>query len=156
MTELLQEVSPSQIVMFIILLCLAFKEVIDFIDWFKGKISKRDETIKEKQDEKESLEERVETLEQKYDGHTEVLNNIAGNVDLLILSDRDAIKAYITSEHHRLCYEKHWVDDYTLDCLERRYGHYVDEHGNSFIEQLMNEIRALPKQSFTEEEEQGE
>lgn len=156
MTELLQEFSPSQIVMFIILLCLAFKEVIDFIDWFKGKISKRDETIKEKQDEKESLEERVETLEQKYDGHTEVLNNIAGNVDLLILSDRDAIKAYITSEHHRLCYEKHWVDDYTLDCLERRYGHYVDEHGNSFIEQLMNEIRALPKQSFTEEEEQGE
>ena len=156
MTELLQEFSPSQIIMFIILLCLAFKEVIDFIDWFKGKISKRDETIKEKQDEKESLEERVETLEQKYDGHTEVLNNIAGNVDLLILSDRDAIKAYITSEHHRLCYEKHWVDDYTLDCLERRYGHYVDEHGNSFIEQLMNEIRALPKQSFTEEEEQGE
>jgi len=156
MMELLQKFSPSQIIMFIILLCLVFKEVADFIDWFKSKVSKRDESIKEEQDEKESLEERIESLEKKYDGHTEVLNNIADNVDLLLLSDRDAIKAYITGEHHRLCYEKHWVDDYTLDCLERRYGHYVDEHGNSFIEQLMNEIRALPKQSFTEEKEQGE
>ena len=37
-----------------------------------------------------------------------------------------------------------WIDDYSLDCIERRYKHYIDEGGNSFIGQLMIEIRKLP------------
>ena len=39
-----------------------------------------------------------------------------------------------------------WIDDYSLDCIERRYKHYIDEGGNSFIGQLMIEIRKLPHQ----------
>ena len=39
-----------------------------------------------------------------------------------------------------------WIDDFSLDCLERRYQHYADEGGNSFIEGFMEELRALPKQ----------
>jgi hypothetical protein len=30
--------------------------------------------------------------------------------------------------------------------LEKRYQHYAEEGGNSFIENFMNELRALPKQ----------
>jgi hypothetical protein len=39
----------------------------------------------------------------------------------LTKSDRDAIKAYITKEHHHFCYEAGWIDDYNLDCIERRF-----------------------------------
>lgn len=39
-----------------------------------------------------------------------------------------------------------WIDDYSMECLERRFLIYQHEHGNSFVEGLMDEIRALPKQ----------
>ena len=63
----------------------------------------------------------------------------------LILSDRDDIKAFITRQHHYFVYQKGWIDDYSLDCIQRRYSHYIEEGGNSFIEGLMREIRKLPK-----------
>jgi hypothetical protein len=31
--------------------------------------------------------------------------------------------------------------------MEKRYKHYISEHGNSFVGELMNEVRALPKVS---------
>lgn len=57
---------------------------------------------------------------------------------MLIDSDRDDIKSYITREHHYFCYQKGWIDDFSLDCCERRYKHYSDEGGNSFIGQFMD------------------
>ena len=147
MIDLLSKFTPSQIVVFVVLLCFAFKQIVDFIDWFKEKMSNRDKEMQDKQEEKEDLVERVEKLEKKYENTTEVLNNISDNVVLLIESDKDAIKSYITNQHHILCYERKCVDDYTLDCIEKRFNHYIEENGNSFIEQLMNEIRALPKTS---------
>lgn len=156
--ELLENFSPTHILIMIILIVLATKEVIDFIDWMKNKLSKHDNEVQAKENEKEEMEKRVTKLET---GQTEVLTaisnltdnvgSLAGNVDLLISSDRDAIKAFITSQHHFLCYDQKWIDDYTLDCIEKRYDHYVEEHGNSFIEQLMNEIRSLPKQPIDQE-----
>ena len=67
-------------------------------------------------------------------------------INILIDSDKDDIKSFITKEHHFYCYEKHWIDDYSLDCIERRYKHYQEENGNSFVADLMKEIRQLPKQ----------
>ena len=67
-------------------------------------------------------------------------------VNLLIASDRDDIKSWITEKHHYYCYSQEWIDDYSLDCIEKRFAHYQDEGGNSFIAALMAEIRALPKE----------
>lgn len=152
MLELLENFSLVQILVIGVLIFLAIKEVWEFVDWAISKLRKRDTNIKEEQDEKDKMEKRVTKLET---GQTEVLTAISNltnnvdslseNVDLLISSDRDAIKAFITSQHHHLCYEQKWIDDYTLDCIEKRFDHYVEEHGNSFIEQLMGEIRNLPK-----------
>ena len=75
-----------------------------------------------------------------------ILNDLSDKIDMLIDSDRDDIKSYITREHHYFCYQKKWIDDFSLDCCERRYQHYSDEGGNSFIGQFMEELRALPKQ----------
>ena len=66
-------------------------------------------------------------------------------VVVFIESDKDDIKSWITEKHHFYCYERKWIDDYSMDCIEKRYGHYKDEGGNSFIEELMNELRSLPK-----------
>lgn len=53
---------------------------------------------------------------------------------------------YVTERHHFFVYEQGWIDDYSMECLERRFLIYQHEHGNSFVEGLMDEIRALPKQ----------
>ena len=75
----------------------------------------------------------------------EALQDLSKKIDILIESDRDAIKTYITKEHHKFCYNKGWIDDFSLDCLEKRFKHYADEGGNSFICGFMQELRALPK-----------
>lgn len=64
---------------------------------------------------------------------------------MLIESDKEDIKAFITGQHHYFIYGKGWIDDYSMECLEKRFAIYEREHGNSFVEGLMNEIRALPK-----------
>ena len=74
-----------------------------------------------------------------------ILQELSSKINCLILSDRDDIKSYITRQHHYFCYTKKYIDDYSLDCLEKRYEHYVAENGNSYVEDLMEELRALPK-----------
>ena len=71
---------------------------------------------------------------------------INDRIDMLIESDKEGIKSYITEKHHFFVYTQEWIDDYSMECLERRFSVYKQEHGNSFVEGLMNEIRALPKQ----------
>ena len=61
---------------------------------------------------------------------------------------KDDIKSWLVEKHHYFCYEKGYIDDYSLDCMERRYRHYADEGGNSYAATLMAEVRALPKMSM--------
>ena len=145
MLELLKTFPPSQLLILLILLALAFKEAVSFILWFKDLITKRDNSKEEKSEEQKNKDERLVAAENNIEELKSVISEIKDDVKLLIVSDRDDIKADITKDHHYFCYHLHWIDDYSMDCLERRYKHYVDEDGNSFISQLMDELRALPK-----------
>ena len=151
MLELLTKYSIGEIILFIVVAAVAFKKVADFIDWLHEKITKRDKKkIEQQQHEEdakireEEMKARVEAMETQMKEVVGVLNDISKKVNILTESDKDAIKAWITREHHYYCYQKGWIDDYSLDCLERRYTHYKEENGNSFISELMNEIRGLP------------
>lgn len=146
MLNLLAKFSIPQILLCIVLLAVAFKEVSDFLDWLRAKIRQHDKTKKKELTDEQKSEQRFKALETIMDKVVDSINELSNNVHILMDSDKDAIKAYITREHHYFCYQKGWIDDYSLDCLERRYQHYVEENGNSFIKQLMEEVRALPKQ----------
>lgn len=152
MLELLQHYSISEIFLFIVLLALAFKSVVSFFEWLEERIKKTFNIKFKKISEKERITKRIEDGEnfmaqlrkhQKY--NDEALKNLSKKIDTLVESDRDDIKAYITKEHHKFCYNKGWIDDFSLDCLEKRFKHYADEGGNSFICGFMQELRALPK-----------
>lgn len=145
MLQLLDAFSPSQLVIFIILLAIAFKEVVTFVLWFKDLITKRDNTKEIETEERKKNIERLDNVENTVNELKENFNEMKDDVKLLIASDKDDIKADLTKNHHYFCYRLKWIDDYSLDCMERRYEHYKDEKGNSFIDQLMNEVRALPK-----------
>lgn len=140
--KLFTNYSISEIFIFIIILCFAFKELVTFIDWLKGQSKKIVDKNKEK--------ERVDKIEKQQQENIEQLKDIMKSIKILIDSDKDDIKSWITDKHHYFCYEQKYIDDYSLDCIEKRYAHYIDEGGNHFIHQLMDEIRALPRVSNIE------
>lgn len=152
MKELLNTFSVEQILLFIVLLAAAFKGVVSWIDWAKDKGNK----IFEGKHKKITLQKSVENLTKAQEAMKcdidacqlqlkETINEIKKSIDLLTESDKDDIKSYITREHHYFCYVLGYIDDYNLDCLERRFKHYEREGGNSFVSDLMKDIRALPK-----------
>lgn len=153
MVELLAAYSLSEILTFLITFALAIKGFITFWDWAVERMRKIFKKESQKDREKQLLEERLlrgdlkmKELSQQQELTKQRLDAINDKIDMLILSDKDSIKSYITKEHHLFCYNKKWIDDYSLDCIEKRYQHYQDEGGNSFIEELMEELRSLPKQ----------
>lgn len=152
MLELLQHYSIPEIFLFIVLLALAFKSVVSFFEWLEERIKKAFNIKFRKMSEKEKINKRIEDgenfmtqLREHQKHNDEALQDLSKKIDTLVESDKDDIKAYITKEHHKFCYDKGWIDDFSLDCLEKRFKHYADEGGNSFICGFMQELRALPK-----------
>lgn len=145
MLDIFTKYTVTEIIIFIIIFSLGIKQAIEVIDWFRSKFNKStDKALTEK--------ERIKHIDAKLEKYDTVLGNIIDNINelkdetqLLISSDKDAIKAFITEKHHYFCYTQKWIDDYSLDVLERRYEHYVDEKGNSFVKDLMEELRELPR-----------
>lgn len=161
MKELLQNYSLEEIIGFLVVFALAIKGFVQFWDWVFDRLRQVFDKRYQSNEEKEKLEERLKQHEEKINKMNESQEHIKEQIaktndliQLLIDSDKDDIKAWITKEHHYFCYDKKFIDDYSLDCLERRFKHYKDEGGNSFIEDLMKEIRNLPKVSTTRVEEE--
>lgn len=136
MIQLLQRFSLTDILIFIVMFALIFKNSLSFLEWFtKTGIN----FFKQKYQKPKELEQTVKDLILSIKGLTE-------KVDLLMESDKDAIKAFITRQHHYFVYQKGWIDDYSLECIEKRFKHYIEEGGNSFVQDLMEDLRTIPKQ----------
>ena len=149
MQDLLQNYSLEQIIGFIVILALAIKGLIDFYDWAKVRFNAITSKEHQKITEKETVKEDINKLFEIQIVQNEAIDKLTKAVDLLLKSDKDEIKAWITEKHHYFCYEVKYIDDYSLDCIERRYAHYKEEGGNSFVADLMNDLRALKKVSST-------
>lgn len=152
MIEFFQHFPLSEIIIIITLTALAVKGGFDFYDWAKKRFRKSIDEEHNKATQQEILEERLKhgseimaTLQKNQQYTDKILNDLAAKIDMLIDSDKDDIKSYITRQHHYFCYQKGWIDDFSLDCIEKRYDHYEDQGGNSFVGGLMDELRNLPK-----------
>ncbi len=107
----------------------------------------------EKARKEEQLKQRIESDEEKINTLIDNQNKLTRAVALLMESDRNQLKSLITQKHHYYCYTVEAIDTYTLDTIERLFNMYVAEGGNSFVEDLMEEIRALPRKSACDCEE---
>lgn len=146
MAQLFTHYSVSEIILFIIILAIAIKKLIQFIDWARKRTR---QAIVEKD---RPLE--LASIAQKHDEQLQniqsELTSLKDSITLLIESDIDDIKQSLTKDHHYFCYKLKSIDDYSLDCMERRYSHYKEEGGNSFVQTLMEEVRALPRRIETQ------
>lgn len=182
MEELLAKYSVSEIILFIFSLAAALKGFFTLWDYFYDRLKKHFTKAVEEQEQDENITTQLanisEQMKEIRNGHkddkAEILDQIKNiniqhsldrqelikkidetktTISVLLASDKDDIKSWITEKHHYFCYEKKVIDDYSLDCIEKRYKHYLDEGGNSYVATLMNEIRALPKVSMLREME---
>ena len=157
MAELITNYSWSEIILFVIAFAAAIKGVVTFWDWGKDRLRK----VYDKEDKIEEIKslivENIKQMNEFGNIQAQTINEIQHlkeNITNLTASDKDDIKAWITEKHHHFCYDIKYIDDYSLDCIEKRYAHYVDEGGNSFISKLMEEIRNLPKVSDAESKQE--
>lgn len=148
MIDLLKQYDLSNIIIFVILLALAIKGGVTFFDWAFDRTKKAVHKTEEPQNIKNNLEAHAKEIQELKDS----INKLTDMVNLLIESDKDDIKAYITKQYHWFVYQQKWIDDYSLNCLEKRFGHYEVQGGNSFILGLMKELRQLPKQPPNQKE----
>jgi len=122
MLDLLQNYNLQDILIIVVMLALALKGCISFFDW----CSKRTRKAVMRANKPQELEKDLKHNTYEIEELKKTLNEITKMIHLLISSDKDDIKAFITREHHYFCYQKGWIDDYSLDCIERRYNHYRD------------------------------
>ena len=153
--NLLSTYSLEQILVFIIMLSLAIKGGVDFYDWVKKRLNTTIIDRENQNKRKEEITENIDKLFEMQKEQSKAIDNLTKSVDLLLRSDRDDIKAWITQQHHHYCYELKYIDDFSLDCIEKRYTHYKAEGGNSFIEDLMTDLRSLKKVSSTLVRQEG-
>ena len=149
MLDLLKNYSLTDIIIFIVMLSFAIKGVVDFYDWAKNRLFK---TTDRKYTDKEMQKKVLDTLE----SHNAQIDKMSKAINILIESDKDDIKAWITQQHHYFCYELGYIDDYNLQCIEARYIHYKEEDGNTFIDRFMEDIRNLPVVSVLDKKENKE
>lgn len=151
MKDLIGAYSVEEILLFIVTFALAIKGFVSFWDWGYARLKQVFNKETEQEQEIDSIQHRFDEHLKNYEimqnVQNETLKILTRKINLLIDSDKDSIKSFITERHHYFCYEQKWIDDYSLDCIEKRYKHYEDEGGNSFIHDLMEELRKLPKQS---------
>ena len=150
--SVLKDFPISEILLCIIGVLVLVKWIIEYFDWghkrTKDKYDQEAERKKNIEDINEKLNQNSEDIKmliemQKQQNEKIEQQNL--RIELLIDSDKDDIKAFITEKYHYFVEVKGWIDDYSLDCLERRFQHYKDENGNSFVADLMSEIKRLPK-----------
>ena len=168
MLEFFTNYSINEIIVFIIMLAVAIKGTNDFVDWGKEKYEKKFNKDHLALNKQEALDKNYITCQQQHEEVIGYYKKLDDKMDLiaktmrekvdkldarlaqLTESDKHDIKGWIVEKHHYLL-KKGWVDDFTMDTLERRYSDYVAEEGNSYIAGLMKELRTLPH--FPPEEE---
>ena len=150
-----------EILVFIFIILAALKEGWSLIDFFRNKIKKKYET--EVQDDKQitdilnRLKEFEESIQQAWtkekdlygkfvefkDTCEEYFKSTDKKLEILTQSDKDNIKSWIVEKHHFFM-KQEWIDDFNMDAIEKRFTHYEEEGGNSYICDLMKDLRKLP------------
>lgn len=109
------------------------------VDGLSETIKTVEKTSKESDNE---LRKRLDSTEEQFCSLHEKQDIISGNVQLLIESDKESNRSFITLEYYKAI-EKGYIEVYTMQAIEYRYEKYLQEHGDSFINGLIKELREL-------------
>lgn len=84
-------------------------------------------------------------LKQDIKALTQELSNLKSQVLALTERTQDSTRAYLIDKHHHFCYQIKAIDDMSLQDMERHFMYYKAAGGDTFIDALMEDVRALPR-----------
>lgn len=93
MLELFKTYSIDEIIMFILLLALAVKGILDLYDYFKSRFRKPIDKENNQKEKEEEILNKLEEHEESIGECKKCLNKILNTINILIESDRDDIKS---------------------------------------------------------------
>lgn len=138
MVELLSTYNGTQIILLLFIVAIATKEAIDLIEYFKKKIKRR---VVGAVSEEKSLEDLNKSILELQI----MLQKTNDKVDILMASDKDDIKSWLVHEWRHFQSAPNELDEFAMDCLEKRYSHYKEEGGNTYIDTIMDDLRTIYK-----------
>lgn len=149
---LFTHLSTEEVVVLIVVMVLAVKAVWSAIEWIWDKIKNKLDIENAQEQWEEKVSNQLETLDSKID-KLEIQNQKTHEEQdkmhdqLKLVQERlqENTRSYLIDAHHKFCYQIKSIDDINLQSIERRYLYYKAAGGNSFIDGLMDEIRALPR-----------
>lgn len=154
-TVLLTQHSIEELVILVVLILFAFKALNELVAYFYNKIKqhfgiKNDEEKWEKEVSKNfnKVFEEIDYLKEQNSQIHEHQKQLDAGLALVQERLQENTRSYLINAHHRFCYEIHAIDDLSLQAMERRYLYYKTAGGDSFIDNLMDEVRNLPKINF--------
>lgn len=153
--QLFTNYSLIDVVFILFLTAFVLKEILQLIDFFRNRAKNKYDQQHQEQNNEEKILDKMEELEDQfatlYHDCTSSLETIQKTqkehektLNLLVASDKDDIKLNIVQQHHYFV-KQGYIDDFSMDAIEKRYDHYKAEGGNSYITDLMQELRKLPK-----------
>ena len=89
------------------------------------------------------IKEQMKKYEETFDDIKKTLKNMDEKTTLIIESDKEGIKSYITDKYYQAINDK-YIELHVLQALELRYEKYLQENGNTYVGRLMAQLRQMP------------
>ena len=159
LTGLLSQYSIETLILLIVSLGLAIKFVSELWEYFYNKIKKyfNYQTQKDRQHEEiiegiGAIKEEIIALKKENIELTSKVNSFDDKMNIVNERLQESTRSFIIDKHHYFCYTVGAIDDLNLQSLERHFLYYKASGGNSFIDGLMEDIRALPRLNISNQQ----
>ena len=136
MVQFFQQYTIEATIIFLFMLGTALKQGYELVQYFRNKTFNHVDKIREQE---ETLGQVIKNMQQQQ----KQLQSITDKIDELLASDKDSIKSWIVMLYKQYKKDPFGLDSMQMDLLERRFSHYKQEGGNSYIDNLMQELREI-------------
>ena len=154
-TAIFTQYSVGELILFFFLILFAFKAISEILSYFYGKLktyfgvkNKKEEWENDLVSKIDNIKKELQFVKEQNNKTHEEQKKTDASVALVQERLQENSRSYLIDAHHRFCYEVKAIDDLNLQAMERRYLYYKTAGGNSFIDGLMDEVRALPRINF--------
>lgn len=115
------------------------------IDSLGEKISTLEKRVSTAEGSVKSLKNKVHDMNDAIVSLEEQSQRSEESLDLIQERLQNQARDRLIELHHKYMYEYGMIDDIGLQSMERTYLYYKAAGGNTFIDTLMDEVRALPR-----------
>ena len=147
--ELFKHLPTLMLIGIAVIICGA--DLLKAIRVWKDERTKRRKVITDAYQEELNLLSEFKKIHERFDKLDERLSNLETRMDSaetklidLTISDMHDIKAWIVEQYHKFYVQQGWIDAFSAETIDRRYTDYINEGGNSYVENLINQLHTLP------------